>query len=145
MTNVKKLLTSAQYRPYTAYNIFFQLEREFILQSILHVTPSVDTLFDQAADDVIPMLPQKYQEIVLSDDWYIPGKGQRKKRKHRKSHGKISFSEVSVVSNYYLPMPFPLHHHIPMCIDHFVYPLLLLRKQISPRKWPHLGTRLTAR
>ncbi len=92
MTNVKKLLTSAQYRPYTAYNIFFQLEREFILQSILHVTPSVDTLFDQAADDVIPMLPQKYQEIVLSDDWYIPGKGQRKKRKHRKSHGKISFS-----------------------------------------------------
>ena len=94
MTNAKKLLTSAsaQYRPYTAYNIFFQLEREFILQRILDVTPSVDTVFDQAADDVVPMLPQKYREIVLSNDWYIPGKARRKKRKHRKSHGKISFA-----------------------------------------------------
>ena len=55
--------------------------------------PSVDIAFDQADDDVIPLLPQKYREIVLSDDWYIPGKAQRnKKRKHRKSHGKISFS-----------------------------------------------------
>lgn len=92
MTNVKKLLSSAQYRPYTAYNIFFQLEREFILQSILDVTPSVDNAFDQVVDDVIPLLPQKYREVVLSDDWYIPGKAQMKKRKHRKSHGKISFS-----------------------------------------------------
>ena len=57
------------------------------------VTPSVDTLFDPASDDVvIPSLPQKYQQIILSDDWYIPGKAQRKKRKHRKSHGKISFT-----------------------------------------------------
>jgi len=95
MTNVKKLLSSAQYRPYTAYNIFFQLEREFILQSILDVTPSVDNAFDQVVDDVIPLLPQKYREVVLSDDWYIPGKAQRKKRKHRKSHGKISFSDLS--------------------------------------------------
>ena len=92
MTDVKKLLASAQHRPYTAYNIFFQLEREFILQSILGVTPSVDVAFDQAKDDVIPMLPQKYREIILSYDWYIPGKTQRKKRKHRKSHGKLSFS-----------------------------------------------------
>jgi hypothetical protein len=93
MTNVKKLLTSAEYRPYTAYNIFFQLEREFILQSVLDVTPSsVDTVFDPDADDIIPSLPRRYQEIIISDDWYIPGKAQRKKRKHRKSHGKISFS-----------------------------------------------------
>ena len=93
MTNVKQILSSAQYRPYTAYNIFFQLEREFILQSILGVTPSgVDVAFDQAKDDVIPTLPKKYHDIVLSDDWYVPGKAQRKKRKHRKSHGKISFS-----------------------------------------------------
>jgi len=96
MTNVKKVLTSAQYRPYTAYNIFFQLEREFILQSVLDVTPSVDDVFDPAADDnVIPSLPQRYQDIILSDDWYIPGKAQRKKRRHRKSHGKISFSDLS--------------------------------------------------
>ena len=92
MKNVKEILSSAQYRPYTAYNIFFQLEREFILQSIHGVTPSVDVAFDQAEDDMIPMLPQKYREIVLSDDWYVPGKAQCKKRKHRKSHGKISFS-----------------------------------------------------
>ena len=74
-------------------NIFFQLEREFILQSVLNVTPSVDTVFDSAADDnIIPSLPQRYRDIILSDDWYIPGKAQRKKRSHRKSHGKISFS-----------------------------------------------------
>ena len=92
MTNIKKLLNSAQYRPYTAYNIFFQLEREFILQRILDVKPSVDNAFDQAGDDVVLLLPQKYRELVLSDDWYVPGKAQRKKRKHRKSRGKISFS-----------------------------------------------------
>jgi len=92
MTNVQKALSSAQYRPYTAYNIFFQLEREFILQCILGVSPSVDTVFDSDVDDAIPTLPEKYQDIILSDDWYIPGKAQRKKRIHRKSHGKIGFS-----------------------------------------------------
>lgn len=92
MTNVQKALSSAQYRPYTAYNIFFQLEREFILQCILGVSPSVDTVFDSDVDDAIPALPEKYQDIILSDDWYIPGKAQRKKRIHRKSHGKIGFS-----------------------------------------------------
>lgn len=95
MTNVQKLLSSAQYRPYTAYNIFFQLEREFILQCILGVSPSVDTVFDSDVDDAIPTLPEKYQDIMLADDWYIPGKAQRKKRIHRKSHGKIGFSDLS--------------------------------------------------
>lgn len=92
MTNVQKALSSAQYQPYTAYNIFFQLEREFILQCILGVSPSVDTVFDSDADNAIPTLPKKYQNIILADDWYIPGKAQRKKRVHRKSHGKIGFS-----------------------------------------------------
>ena len=93
MTNVKKMLSSAQYRPYTAYNIFFQLEREFILQNILHVMPSdVTTAFDQTIDDTIPMLPHKYSSLLLHDDWYVPSKAERKKRRHRKSHGKISFS-----------------------------------------------------
>lgn len=55
----------------------------------------MDTVFDSDVDDAIPTLPEKYQDIILSDDWYIPGKAQRKKRIHRKSHGKIGFSDLS--------------------------------------------------
>ena len=56
------------------------------------MSPSVDNVFDSDVDDAIPTLPKKYQDIILADDWYIPGKAQRKKRVHRKSHGKIGFS-----------------------------------------------------
>ena len=40
-------------------------------------------------------VPDRYRQIKLSPEWYFgPGK-RRKKRKHRKQHGKIGFLELS--------------------------------------------------
>lgn len=33
--------------------------------------------------------------MILPYDWFLPGKEQRRKRKHRKSHGAISFNDLS--------------------------------------------------
>lgn len=86
-------------RPYTEYNIFFQIEREFILQN-LGVVPKLEPseVFNAATDknyEGPKNLPAKYDGLVLPSDWYIPGKGRRKKRQHVASHGKISFTDLS--------------------------------------------------
>eukprot|EP00584_Thalassiosira_punctigera_P012057 CAMPEP_0172557028 /NCGR_PEP_ID=MMETSP1067-20121228/70989_1 /TAXON_ID=265564 ORGANISM="Thalassiosira punctigera, Strain Tpunct2005C2" /NCGR_SAMPLE_ID=MMETSP1067 /ASSEMBLY_ACC=CAM_ASM_000444 /LENGTH=321 /DNA_ID=CAMNT_0013346003 /DNA_START=1 /DNA_END=966 /DNA_ORIENTATION=+ len=85
-------------RPYTTYNIFFQLERERILQHDLGVTPDLNSreIFD-CSDEKYggPALPSRYQDLLLPQDWYIPGKALRKKRQHRATHGKISFVDLS--------------------------------------------------
>lgn len=80
-------------RPLTAYHIFFQIEREYIIQT----TPGAN------ADSSIhnhksyqPNVPHRYANIKLSNDWFA-GPGKRAKRKHRKSHGKIGFLELSRV------------------------------------------------
>ena len=79
-------------RPYSEYNLFFQIEREYILQS-LGVTPDLDKneIFDHFDSNYDgPELPQRYDGIVLPSDWWIPGKGlRRKKRRHRATHGVI--------------------------------------------------------
>eukprot|EP01083_Nonionella_stella_P107310 310656_1 len=41
-------------------------------------------------------VPQRYKNIRLLPDWYA-GPGKRKKRKHRKQHGKIGFLELSKI------------------------------------------------
>lgn len=84
--------------PYTEYNIFFQLEREYILQVLFQVEPTVELnrVFDPSnAMYEGPRMPSRYCMLVLSDDWYVPGKNRRRKRKHTKTHGKISFCDLS--------------------------------------------------
>jgi len=87
-------------RPYTSYNLFFQLEREYILQTLLGFQPTIASkdIFDPA-DTIYPAegppLPSRYENLILPYDWHIPGKTRRHKRSHRKSHGKIHFHEVS--------------------------------------------------
>jgi len=87
-------------RPYTSYNLFFQLEREYILQTLLGFQPTIASkdIFDPA-DTTYPAegppLPSRYENLILPYDWHIPGKTRRHKRSHRKSHGKIHFHEVS--------------------------------------------------
>lgn len=78
-------------RPLAAYHIFFQIEREYIIQN----------LDGEDADKSIHKgklyttdVPARYLNIKLSPDWYA-GPGKRQKRKHRKSHGKIGFLELS--------------------------------------------------
>eukprot|EP00986_Skeletonema_menzelii_P014883 scaffold10534_cov150-Skeletonema_menzelii.AAC.2 len=80
-------------RPLTAYHIYFQIEREFIIQ----------TLSGEDADQSIlegkiffTDVPDRYRATKLSPDWYF-GPGKRAKRKHRKQHGKIGFLELSRV------------------------------------------------
>jgi len=87
-------------RPYNSYNLFFQIEREYILQTLLGYQPTI------ASKDVFnpndetypadgPFLPSRYENLILPYDWHIPGKGLRRKRTHRKSHGKIGFHGLS--------------------------------------------------
>ena len=80
-------------RPLTAYHIYFQIEREFIIQ----------TMDGEDADRTMHEgkiffndVPKRYRDTRLSPDWYF-GPGKRAKRKHRKQHGKIGFHELSRV------------------------------------------------
>jgi len=87
-------------RPYNSYNLFFQLEREYILQTLLGFQPTITSndIFDPA-DKTYPAegppLPFRYKNLILPYDWHIPGKTRRHKRSHRKSHGKIGFHELN--------------------------------------------------
>ncbi|KAL7482460.1 hypothetical protein ACHAW6_008130 [Cyclotella cf. meneghiniana] len=87
-------------RPYSDYNLFFQLEREFILQVDLGFQPNYDPseIFDPF--DTInyqgPPLPSKYRNLIYLNDWHLPGKAKRRRRRHRRSHGMIGFHELSL-------------------------------------------------
>ncbi|KAL7533106.1 hypothetical protein ACHAWF_004340 [Thalassiosira exigua] len=85
-------------RPCTEYNLFFQLERAYILQVLLHNDPCAGLRAfhpSQASYAGLPPLPHRYASLVLPYDWFLSGKEQRRKRKHRKSHGAIGFHELS--------------------------------------------------
>ncbi len=74
-------------RPLPAYYIYLQIEKEFIIQSI----PGKDA--DKSIHDdkvYLDNVPERYRQTKLSPDWY-----KRKKRKHRKQHGKIGFKELT--------------------------------------------------
>ncbi|KAL7516508.1 hypothetical protein ACHAWX_001515 [Stephanocyclus meneghinianus] len=87
-------------RPYTEYNLFFQLEREYILQVELGFQPDYELseVFDPSDSSNYqgPPLPSRYSGLILLSDWHLPGKEKRRKRRHRKTHGKIGFHELSL-------------------------------------------------
>lgn len=79
------------------HSIFFQIEREYILQN-LGVIPSLkpEEVFTTSDTNYQgPELPSRYRDLILPYDWYVPGKGRRRKRKHKASHGLISFMDLS--------------------------------------------------
>lgn len=78
-------------RPLAAYHIFFQIEREYIIQ-----TASPDHIVSDPTKTYQAGVPSRYRSIKLSPDWYA-GPGKRQKRKHRKTHGMIGFLELSRV------------------------------------------------
>eukprot|EP00579_Thalassiosira_antarctica_P033314 CAMPEP_0201999896 /NCGR_PEP_ID=MMETSP0905-20130828/6331_1 /ASSEMBLY_ACC=CAM_ASM_000554 /TAXON_ID=420261 /ORGANISM="Thalassiosira antarctica, Strain CCMP982" /LENGTH=170 /DNA_ID=CAMNT_0048556205 /DNA_START=146 /DNA_END=655 /DNA_ORIENTATION=+ len=87
-------------RLYTSYNLFFQLEREYILQTLLGFHPTIASkdIFDPAAKTYPaegPPLPSRYENLILPYDWHITGKTRRHKQNHRNSHGKIGFRELN--------------------------------------------------
>jgi len=99
-------------RPFTEYNVFFQLEREFLLQSredgLSNGAYTVKRILDQErqveSPEKVALRPRKYRHLILPSDWYVvgskyTGKGDpnsyRRDRKHRKTHGVISFVELT--------------------------------------------------
>ena len=91
-------------RPYSEYNVFFQLERNYILQKVYAVSPEATDVFDPEDPDYKgPPLPQKYVDVVLPRRFYSRYKPEAKeRRRHRTTHGKIGFSELSqlIASNW---------------------------------------------
>ena len=79
-------------RPLTAYHIYLQIEKEFIVQT-MDGEEADKSMHDNKV--YLDYVPERYRQIKLSPDWYFgPGKRQTK-RKHRKGHGKIGFQELS--------------------------------------------------
>jgi hypothetical protein len=79
-------------RPLTAYHTFLQIEREYIVQT-MDGEDSDKSLHDDKV--YLDYVPERYRQIKLSPEWYFgPGK-RRKKRRHRKGHGKVGFLELS--------------------------------------------------
>jgi hypothetical protein len=79
-------------RPLTAYQNFLQIEREYIIQTMDGEDPDKSLHDDKV---YLGYVPERYRQIKLSPEWYFgPGK-RRKKRRHRKGHGKIGFLELS--------------------------------------------------
>ena len=88
-------------RPLTAYHIFFQIEREYILQT----RPGEDA--DAAPGDgkvYSDAVPRRYRRIRLPPDWFA-GPGKRRKRAHRKRHGKIGCVASAVSLPLHEPKP----------------------------------------
>lgn len=79
-------------RPLTAYHIFFQIEREYIIQTTAGPSDGSDNSNEEKK--LLRNVPSRYANTKLRPDWFA-GPGKRKKRKHRKSHGKIGFHELS--------------------------------------------------
>lgn len=85
--------TAKPMRPLTAYHIYFQLEREYVIQNLPGSVADTSALENKTCRQDVP---RRYRQTKLLPDWYA-GPGKRQKRKHRKSHGKIGFLELSRV------------------------------------------------
>ena len=82
-------------RPLTAYHLFLQLEREYVIQTSEGEVAD-KSIFKLDQKVYLENVPQRYKNILLLKNWYFkPDK--RAKRKHRKSHGKIGFLELSQI------------------------------------------------
>ena len=104
-------------RPYTEYNIFFQLERERILTELEDkkkekdgegdegdedLSSSIEKVLNQPSDenDLLPRPPQ-FAHLKLSPKWYdstvriAQNKLNKSKRKHRKTHGLVGFLDLT--------------------------------------------------
>ena len=89
-------------RPYNRYNVYFILERENVITSGGGSTnlsseardPSRKIRYHGFDNLNLPPLPPRFANLELPLDWYIPGRGQ-KKRVHRKTHGVANFLDLA--------------------------------------------------
>lgn len=95
------MVTIKPSRAYTEYTMFYQLEREFVLRKVLCSEEEQKKEKDAETGEAAlfrndPLMPERYRDLPLRADWYISGKSKKpSKRKHRKSHGKIGFLELT--------------------------------------------------
>jgi hypothetical protein len=95
-------------RPLTAYHLFFQLERELIMQTTPKASSNDGNAHENYSDhrqygyEIDPEMPTRYKFIFLSPFWYMSASGKRMKtyesegkRRHKRRSGKISFLELS--------------------------------------------------
>lgn len=82
-------------RPMTAYHVYFQLERNYILQNHEDYIPHYPEHIDENACE----RPERYRGLIMPKDWYI-SKEVKVKKKDRKNHGIISFVELSKTISY---------------------------------------------
>jgi hypothetical protein len=101
-------------RPYTEYNIFFQLERDRILMELEdkkneeggvgdeEPNSPTERILNQPSDenDILPRPPQ-FAHLKLMPKWYdstvriAQNKLNKSKRKHRKTHGLVGFLDLT--------------------------------------------------
>lgn len=79
--------------PLTAYNFFFSDERERILRHLADGKNIEDLNQDIGVDSV---LKRKEKQLKLLKHLEFRREKKSKRRPHRKTHGKISFSELAV-------------------------------------------------
>ena len=90
-------------KPLTNYSISFRLERHYILRIAYKVPASIPVHERFSADDPsyvesgAPPLPKRYEKVVLPKNFHIySGSNQfGERRKHRKTHGKVTFPVLS--------------------------------------------------
>lgn len=99
-------------KPFNNYNVFYILERHRIIYARqrdrggrlpspssngdIHRMDGNKTGYE---DLELPSLPPRYAHLktVMPANWYVPGKNKNKKRKHKKTHGVISFKEIATI------------------------------------------------
>ncbi|KAL9183653.1 hypothetical protein ACHAXT_004509 [Thalassiosira profunda] len=95
-------------RPYTPYNLFYLLERELVVQgndpsvaeqraekrAKMEADPTYLAKVGERAENDIPM-PPRYEGVVMLPWWFEPN--LKEKRKHRKTHGTISFKDLTEI------------------------------------------------
>jgi hypothetical protein len=99
-------------QPHNCYNIFFILEREKLIRARQGSRSSGEKVVLAASGEPesssssfgragycflrLPDLPPRYQDLVLSHDWYVPGKNANRKHvKNAETHGLTSFTGLA--------------------------------------------------
>jgi hypothetical protein len=98
--NTTKSKESKIPRPYTAYTIYWRLERMRILQEKGVIDDKTKASFDPNHYDPLEHpIPSKYKGVTLPPYWYssLHQKELEKKRKHRKQEGSISKSALTAM------------------------------------------------
>ncbi|EJK75208.1 hypothetical protein THAOC_03072 [Thalassiosira oceanica] len=87
--------------PLNRYNLYCILERQRLVQSNPDYRPSENErklpsdIYTGYEGLQLPKMPPRYQDLVVAEDWFVPGKRKLVKRPHRKVHGMFSLKEIS--------------------------------------------------